>query len=270
MKNLLIVFCLVVTLQGCATSNHLSCSRAAAGSFVIISDVDDTVKVTNVPHFFAKLKNGLRGRSTFAGMPELYQALLDNSASGSLEFVSGTPAILRRSLEKTLHDACFSYRQLSLRPNPLGDARRFKTECLNQIYGSDSAPQFILVGDDTEKDLEVYSEFKRGHKDSAIYIHRITGKCDSCSSDMRVFTTAYDIAMYEAVDGRLSPEQAEVVGEAVLTAPDSVFLPKFQKCPQESAQIQNLPEDLERLKELIDRRTQKLCQSRQAGSGRSV
>lgn len=266
MKNFFVLLCLAVVFQGCVSSSYLNCPRPPTATFVLISDVDDTVKVTNVPSSLAKLKNGLWGRLMFAGMPELYRGLLNHGAVGSLEFVSGAPTLLRKVVTKRLNGAGFSYCQLALRSNLMRSVGRFKSEYLNSMYGSPSNLRFILIGDDTEEDPEVYRDFEREHKDSTIYIHRITGRSfDSGCSDTRVFTTAYDVALYENKDGRLSPEQAEAVGDAVLRAPDSVFLPDFQKCPEESTQITNLPGRLGELQTLIEKRLQDLCLNRRHG-----
>jgi hypothetical protein len=269
MKNLMLALCLAIVLQGCAGGNYPNCPRTAAAPRTLVSDVDDTVKVTNVPHFFAKLKNGLTGKLVFAGMPELYKEL--RGKDGPLEFVSGAPAFLRKWVNQRLKIAGFPSFRLMLRKKPVGIGR-FKLECLKSMYsGPDAADAgFILIGDDTEKDPEVYKCFRdfKGGEVLAVYIHRITGRAFEydAANDMKEFDTAYDIAIYEKAKGRLDENQAMAVGEAVLTAPDSVFFPDFQKCPKEPLPITGLSKPLEDLKRLIDQRIQNICSHRQEKS----
>ena len=42
MRNLLLTLGLAVLFQGCAAHGHLNCPQAAADSFTLVSDVDDT------------------------------------------------------------------------------------------------------------------------------------------------------------------------------------------------------------------------------------
>lgn len=262
MRNLLLTLGLAVLFQGCAAHGHLNCPQAAADSFTLVSDVDDTVKITNVPSRLAKVKNGLYGKLVFAGMPELYQGLLGENAY--LEFVSGSPRLLRNRLTRRLDGAGFPRFQLALRGNPFRATRLFKLECLTSMHGK-LPGQFLLIGDDTEMDPEVYEEFGAGREVRAVYIHRITGRdFDYAGKGMTPFTTAYEIAVSEYRAGHLALEQAAAVGEAVLASPDSAFLPAFQACPQEAAQSLDLPEPLAGLRERIDTRMNALCSNRRA------
>ncbi|MGK5090247.1 phosphatase domain-containing protein [Bdellovibrionota bacterium FG-2] len=87
---------------------------AAAGSFLVVSDIDDTVKRTDVLHKGSALAH-MFVEPVFAGMPELYQGLVENSkAAGgspvlgrSLVFLSGSPTFLRHSLKDGLEERGF-------------------------------------------------------------------------------------------------------------------------------------------------------------------
>jgi hypothetical protein len=177
--------------------------------------------------------------------------------------MSGSPGILRHKVSELLHHKDFPAYQLTLRgwtelfTSPFG----YKTKHMQEIYGA-SMDKFILIGDDTEADPEIYAAFSapRGNQVRAIYVHRITGRALPAGSI--VFVTAYDIAMREFVAGRLSEEQAAVVGNAVFAAEDRDFLPCFQACPKEPEQIAGLSEPLAQLAEKIEGRMTALCSSR--------
>ncbi len=267
MKKLLLALCLAAFLQGCAGATRCPSRPGEAGALILVSDVDDTVKATNVERFFASARNAWSGRFMFAGMNELYRGLLGEA--GSLEFVSNAPTLLQKRVARHLDAAGFPGYRLTLRGNVTNG--RFKQECLQAMHGA-STSRFLLIGDDTEHDPEVYEEFRQGRDVAAVYIHRITGRAFGYGKrGMTLFTTAYDIALHEhrADPDRLTLEEAEAVGEAVLTAPDAAFFPAFQRCPDGPVQSLDLPERLARLQALIGKRIGNLCTQRRraAASG---
>ena len=140
----------------------------------------------------------------------------------------------------------------------------YKKKKLKELYGGSKGKSFILIGDDTENDPEVYADFsartKQRNKVLAIYIRKITGR--DLPKGSTGFVTAYDLALYEFKAGRLSEKDALVVGEAVLQSENNVFLPDFQQCPREFVQIPGLPETLARLKTKIDERIKTICSNR--------
>jgi hypothetical protein len=229
----------------------------ADDSFIIVSDVDDTVKITNV----LNLGVGVLSESVFAGMPELYQQLLGNdSPAERLWFLSGSPKIMNHRVKEILNDTHFPKHELTLRNGKqfFKNIFDFKTKKMEKKYGT-STMNFILIGDDTESDPKVYATFSapRPNQVLAVYIHRITGSALPPGSIS--FVTAYDIAMHEYVSGRLNEAQAAVVGKAVLDAKDKNFLPRFQGCPKEPVQVTGLPETLVKLKGKIDERVKGVC-----------
>src|SRR4051794_21515389 len=83
-------------------------ARAAADSFILVSDVDDTVKVTNVQNLHAAAKHAVASDLVFAGMPELYRELLGkDSPAERLEFLSGSPGILSHKVTELLDNSDF-------------------------------------------------------------------------------------------------------------------------------------------------------------------
>jgi len=234
----------------------------AADSFILISDVDDTVKITNVLHRADAFKNAVASEAVFAGMPELYHEILGkDSPAERLGFMSGSPGILRPEVSELLQHGDFPAYQLTLRASTelLSSPFGYKTKHLREMYGA-SAGEFLLVGDDTESDPEIYEAFSKGNQVRAIYVHRITGRALPPGSV--VFVTAYDIAVHEFLAGHLSEEQAAAVGNAVFAAEDRNFLPCFQECPKEYEPIAGLSEPLAQLAEKIEVRMTALCSSR--------
>jgi hypothetical protein len=255
------VACLVITLS------FVSSMASAADSFILISDVDDTVKISDVKDPSPRLLS----ESVFAGMPELYRQILGKGSSAQrLQFLSCSPYIVKHHVNEILHDSKFpdyimtipSPKKLLLNDN---DCYKFKFNHMKKIYNN-SPNNFLLIGDDTQKDPEVYEVYKEfANKDNtkvlATYIHRIKGDTVLPTGSLP-FVTAYDIALHEFLAHRLSEQQAAAVGNAVLDSSKHTFLPRFQACPAEYETIPALPDSLATLKAKIETRLASVCESR--------
>src|SRR5689334_16285976 len=83
----------------------------ASPSYFLISDIDDTAKITNVLDRKESAWNALFSEATFSGMETLYRWMARESGvpSGSriapLVFLSGSPTVLRNHLERTFKEA---------------------------------------------------------------------------------------------------------------------------------------------------------------------
>jgi uncharacterized protein DUF2183 len=246
---------------------------APSQAFILVSDVDDTVKITNVLHRREAVINAVTSKSVFAGMPQLYHAILgDTSPAKRLMFLSGSPLILHHKISEFLSHNTFPHFKLALRSVaefincPEGCAYDYKEKRMQAEYGS-SRNNFILIGDDTECDPEVYADFANPTREHgqvlAIYIHRITGReLPSSTPPVVTFVTAYDIALQEFLANRLGESDAIDVGEAVLRSAKSSprsFLPDFQACPKQHEEILGLPDSLAQLKNKIEAKVEEFC-----------
>lgn len=149
----------------------------------IISDVDDTIKHSNVSN------RGDLFRNTFAkrfvpvtGMPELYQAC--TRAGAVFHFVSGSPW----QLYEPLHEFCraegypsgsfhlkrFRFREAArkLRKSP---QKAYKRTTIEPILDAFPQRRFVLIGDSGEQDAEIYGSFlrERPHQIIGVFIRAI-------------------------------------------------------------------------------------------------
>jgi len=237
---------------------------SAAEPVILVSDIDDTVKITNVLDRDRAIWKAIASEAVFAGMPELYSALLGPGTSAErLRFISGSPRLLGHKISELLNDAGFPAYKLTRRRfgESFNSAFEYKTKHMKDLYGSSRAT-FLLVGDDTESDPEVYANFSASKPGQvlAIYIHRISGRDlpPGCTS----FITAYDIALHEFSAGRLREGQAMAVGEKVLGSSGGTFLPRFQECPTDFGTTLEQPQSLVDLQREIEQRLRDLCSSR--------
>lgn len=156
----------------------------------IISDIDDTIKVSEVTDRRQLLKHTFfLDFKAVPGMAELYQQWLQNE--GALHFVSSSPWQLYSVLDEFITHSGFPDADFALK------AFRFKDSSLMNLFASslDTKPpqiieiiarypgrEFILVGDSGEKDPEVYAKIQQRFpaQISKILIRNVTNeKADS-------------------------------------------------------------------------------------------
>jgi phosphatidate phosphatase APP1 len=216
----------------------LSLSTAAyAGPFWLISDVDDTVKVTDAPDAFHGAINGMFSDEMFVGMSSLYQGLVQERFTGETEakpiFLSGGPIFLRGHLEESLRKNEFPSHELILRGFGAGSVPQHKRKHLEELSEQSGDTPFVLLGDDGQADPETLSDFAIAHlgKVLKIYIHRVLGR--SVPAGVTTYNTSFEVALIEFDEGRLSEDDAVKVGEELLMTekPKDVF-PDFVECPR--------------------------------------
>lgn len=255
--------------------------------FILVSDVDDTVRVTNVSNKFKMVKNNFLKKEIFSGMPELFKNITNKSTlpeSQRLLFLSGAPfemkiSNFKKDFTKPLRNllSCQNFPEKTCSPFPIYELKvreitkkitvyDFKTKILEKKYKS-LQENFILIGDDTESDPKVYENFSTLRKDHimAIYIHKITEKNFMLPLGQIYFLTAYDIALHERMSGRLKDNEVAEIGDAVYKGSDDTFFPNFQACPTpgQYEKINDLPQELRELKKNIEQRIDKICSSKQ-------
>ena len=152
----------------------------------IISDVDDTIKHSNVGNRRDLFRNTFARRFVpVTGMPELYQ---DCTRGGAVfHFVSGSPW----QLYEPLHEFCraegyplgsfhlkrFRFREAArkLRKSP---QKAYKRTTIEPILSAFPGRRFVLIGDSGEQDAEIYGSLLREypHQIIGVFIRAIRGE----------------------------------------------------------------------------------------------
>lgn len=166
----------------------------------VISDIDDTVKVSNVTSTTSLLEHTfLLDFMAAPGMAEQYREWSADDVS--FHFVSSSPWQLYPPLTEFLDDAEFPWATLALK------SVRFRDETFFNLFkkGTETKPpiirkilmdypgrEFVLVGDSGEQDPEVYAALIREFPDQIrkIYIRNVT---DEAADNDRFSTVFGDI-----------------------------------------------------------------------------
>lgn len=139
----------------------------------LVSDIDDTIKITNVLDRPEMLANTfLRAYQAVPGMAEAYRRF---AAQGvALHYVSASPLPLLAALQALAAREGFPRGSLVLRPfrwidgtalELLDPSETFKTEAIAAIVESFERRTFVLVGDTGERDPEIYAAIARRFPD---------------------------------------------------------------------------------------------------------
>lgn len=158
----------------------------------IISDIDDTIKITNVTDHKRLFEHTFfKDFQEVEGMPQLYQQLADHNTS--IHFVSSSPWQLYGPLNEFIQKVHFPWAEMNLK------YVRFKDETVLNLFkkGTETKPiqiepilrrypdrQFILIGDSGEQDPEVYGDIARRYP-KQIYLILIRNVDNSTSENDR-------------------------------------------------------------------------------------
>jgi phosphatidate phosphatase APP1 len=159
---------------------------AATAAYGVLSDIDDTVLQSEVTNFLRAarmvlLENALT-RLPFAGVAAFYRALEEGPAGGPknpIFYVSSSPWNLYDVIAGFLEAERIPAGPLLLRDWDLGPSlfrnAGHKTRLIREILETFSSLPFILIGDSTQEDPEIYAEIVAAHPNRilAVYIRSV-------------------------------------------------------------------------------------------------
>lgn len=140
----------------------------ADGGVSVISDIDDTIKISGVGNRKELLANTfLREFQSVTGMAELYQNWA--AAGVSFHYVSSSPWQLYRALQGLHTELSFPAGTMHLRNFRLRDQlfkkfrirRHGKVSAIQSLLKGLPKQKFVLIGDSGEKDPEIYRRICR-------------------------------------------------------------------------------------------------------------
>lgn len=198
-------------------------------SFTLVSDLDDTLKISHTTNHLRTVFRGLFMHQAYSGMAELLQEW-----TGGKEFIvlSSSPRSIRKRVERFLKRHHFPSARIWLRDwFRQTDIRKYKGDNLKRLLREAPGP-YIFLGDDSEWDPEVFSQFRQEHPEKvlAIYIRRMRGR--PLPEGVIPFHTAFEIAYAELRANRLKIPQVSRIGKAILEQknPD-LIIPYFAVSP---------------------------------------
>lgn len=240
----------------------ISFNLYSASKVILLSDLDDTFKITNTVNPAGMIWNGFISKKAFAGMSDLYQNL---SSRNTRYFVSKSPNILRPAINKLFkkYNLELADDHLTLRTNFSEDGFDYKYNAIMDALEDHPNKKIILVGDDSGEDHEIYEQVRADFPSrvSGIYIRSVKGK--TMPVGIISYLTAFDIALNEFEMGHLEQEQVVKIGKTILnTKKNYLVFPRYLKCPINRMTSQDLKLDEISIK--IFERIQSICNRRKA------
>lgn len=176
-------------------------SVPASPSYLVISDIDDTIMISDVPHklrlVLKTLFRSVKGRKPVPGTPELYKALnVPRGKAGPPLFIylSASPSTLARFLTAFIQRNKFPEGILCLKRSLQTEGlkpREHKIKWLNRLSSLYPGLPILLFGDAGETDPEIYADF----------LETSTVKCSGVI--IRLLSPGYDEARLNPIQERL-------------------------------------------------------------------
>lgn len=181
-------------------SNFLPSQTRYAGptGWGIISDIDDTIKITMTNSPLGILKTTfLDEPQPVEGMPELYAHIKTTKSDPAIFYLSASPYNLYPFL-RSFRTKFYPFGSIILRDaswQNLGglissltqDVQDYKVHQMHKIHAWFPQRKFICIGDSTQKDPESYGEIARTFPGwvRAIFIHKVDGVSDLTDPNQR-------------------------------------------------------------------------------------
>jgi phosphatidate phosphatase APP1 len=179
----------VVTQSGDTRTTGVLLAVPAENRLGIISDLDDTILVSDVMDKSALVRKTLfvsyAQRQAVAGMAEFYTRLAQRNPrpeAAPIFYLSASPRQLQAGIQVFLDKNAFPRGVLITKKvtndktsDPLTDQVRYKVGRIEELLATLPQVRFVLVGDDGERDPETYDEVRRRHpgRIEAIWIRKV-------------------------------------------------------------------------------------------------
>lgn len=207
-----------------------------AQALVVVSDFDDTIKITNAGNIAAATYNGIFKSKVYTGIPELLAEM--RSYTSELHIVSAAPSVIAPRMRSLLRKQGIQYDSLNYRLIRAWDNKiHFKVKTIERIL--ESGEEVILLGDDVEKDPEIFVDIQQRFPGQVIaaYVHQVKNR--PLPSGVTAYYTGFDIALREYLSGRMDEAS---VGRILLAFDEAGNLrrsfPGFSYCPVDGTNFQ--------------------------------
>ena len=138
---------------------------------LMVSDVDDTIKVAHVPDFLDSAKWAFKVDSRFAGMTHLFGLIKEENPDLHLVYLSNAPSWLMGNTHKTFLERGLFPEGLYI--NRTNYSKEFhKLMNLRALITKIRPKRVVLVGDNGERDPMIYAQIAEEFKNQGIEFYQ--------------------------------------------------------------------------------------------------
>lgn len=220
-------------VTGSVSSEKVVIQASSDTSLGVISDIDDTIKISNVTSKWKALRRLLFSNSytsePIPGTSALFQRLeqsIDGQIDGDIGYVSGSPINISPAIYRFMDHRMFPVGAIELKKWGFGNGDDSPTEQINyklsrlrQIMTTYPKKSFLFFGDSGEKDPEIYRQITQEFptRVKAIFINNVTqGKpTDPRFQGVNLTNNAVDAALILQQQGVLSAADVDYVRQAI-------------------------------------------------------
>lgn len=204
-----------------------------ASAYVLVTDVDDTIKVSHIRDVVDRTVRFVAEPKSFAGMELLYHRMLKSQPNSEFAVVSGAPRALQFSLQWFLMAFGFPAANYLQMRDLFEDTALFKIKAISNLFrfNERDGAVVVMVGDDTEQDPYVYDDISKNYYiEPTVYIRRVSNR--GIGAGAQYFDSAADLAVLEFLAGRLEPQDVYDVYKSILSEAElsRLFVPG-EYCP---------------------------------------
>lgn len=190
---------------------------------VVISDIDDTIKVSHVLDRSDATSNAARIDNLFIGMPELYQ-LIQSSTNAKMFYLTNAPRALMSRLHRDfLIKNQFPNGSLALRENIFDNSHKIRM--IRQIVNQEKPQLLILVGDNGEKDPDIYYQATQEFPDLKIITYIRQAYSAFLGEDRGSELYASQMGFVTPIEVALSLKQFSLLNESQVLSLEKLFVP---------------------------------------------
>jgi len=235
--------------------------QASWAKTVLISDIDDTIKSSNILNRWAMIGNAYNVKHPFSGMSDFYNILQREIPELSVYYVSSALTFLMMSYShgKFLKQNNFPDGELRLRKSTAD--KDFKVNTISEIILSESPETIILIGDNGERDSNIYHTISEKFPEIKMYqfirINYPFDKASRISDEQKGFISPAEIAL-ELYQNKLL-DKVDVVSQIISHSTEQIFdLPEWVNCLDHKTSLMIFAEDFSNV-DLLQRKIEDRC-----------
>lgn len=144
---------------------------SAQAQVLMVSDVDDTIKLANVKDLSEASRYAFDDKSRFTGMSDLYALLVKDNPGLKIVYLSKAPNwLMGRTHRQFLQNGKFPQGDYIPRTNYSSEEHKLKT--LRELIVAHKPRKVILLGDNGEQDAEIYAQIAKEYSAQGIEFHQ--------------------------------------------------------------------------------------------------
>ncbi len=215
---------------------------SALAKTILVTDIDDTLKVAHIRSTIGTISNAYRTKNIFLGMNELISSV-KKDANADIYYLTNAPAVLMGASHRALlRNGKFPEGTLLLRQSGVSSDVH-KITALNTLIQRESPDTVVLIGDNGEKDIKFYKTIMNTYPgiNFKTYI-RIAYSIDDDHKPLRGqsgFISSLEIAadLYKeglidlySVDNHFNRHAPKFIADTQRNKTGMMYLPKWLRC----------------------------------------